>query len=267
MRQQNKRKLEKILLQSFKKGVSNFKDTLEDLYVYWNKPEFRNMDPVAFIHRYDDKVDIEIVGLLSSSLAFGNIKQIMKSLELITEILGRKPFCRLKSKFYLVSDQLRNFKYRFVTSEQILGLLKGALLVIEKYGSIESCIVSASSSGIKDGLKRLCFELYKFSENKVGYLVPSPFSNSAFKRMWMYFRWMVRHDNIDIGIWNNLDKSDLIVPLDTHMFFIGRLVGFTLRSSGDETTAQEITEGFRRISPLDPVRYDFCLTRSRIMGI
>ena len=57
----------------------------------------------------------------------------------------------------------------------------------------------------------------------------------------------------------------LIVPLDTHMYRISRTFGFTRRRTADLRTAREATEGFRRISPRDPVKYDFALTRLGIL--
>ena len=53
----------------------------------------------------------------------------------------------------------------------------------------------------------------------------------------------------------------LVVPLDTHLFRIAGKLGLTARRQADLKTAMEITRGFARIRPRDPVRYDFCLTR------
>jgi len=67
----------------------------------------------------------------------------------------------------------------------------------------------------------------------------------------------------------------LIVPLDTHMARIAKHLGLTRRRSANGAMALEITEGFRRFAPDDPVKYDFALTRfgirpdffSRLQGI
>lgn len=58
-----------------------------------------------------------------------------------------------------------------------------------------------------------------------------------------------------------MGTSKLIVPLDTHMHRIARQMGLTRRNQADMRTACEITDRFRSISPMDPVRYDFALTR------
>ncbi len=51
------------------------------------------------------------------------------------------------------------------------------------------------------------------------------------------------------------------------MFRIGRCLGFTRRSTADGRAVAEITGGFREISPEDPVKYDFALTRFGIQNL
>ncbi len=60
--------------------------------------------------------------------------------------------------------------------------------------------------------------------------------------------------------------SVLTVPVDVHMYRISSALGFTSRKAADGRTAREITEGFGRINPKDPVKYDFALTRMGIQG-
>ncbi len=72
---------------------------------------------------------------------------------------------------------------------------------------------------------------------------------------------MVRKDRVDPGGWDDIKPSKLIIPLDTHMYKIGKALGFTSRNQANLKTALEITDGFRNLSSKDPVRYDFSLTR------
>ena len=72
---------------------------------------------------------------------------------------------------------------------------------------------------------------------------------------------MVRSDNIDLGLWTRVRPDQLFVPLDTHMFRVSGGMGLTSRKQANFLTVQEVTEGFRRLVPEDPVRYDFALTR------
>ena len=72
---------------------------------------------------------------------------------------------------------------------------------------------------------------------------------------------MVRKDAVDPGGWETVSPAQLIIPLDTQMYRIGQMLGFTQRKNPDKLCALEITAGFRKILPHDPVRYDFSLTR------
>jgi uncharacterized protein (TIGR02757 family) len=72
---------------------------------------------------------------------------------------------------------------------------------------------------------------------------------------------MVRRDDVDPGCWEGIAPSKLIVPLDTHMFSLGRTMNFTRQRCANLRTAVEITDSFRLIAPDDPVKYDFSLTR------
>lgn len=64
-----------------------------------------------------------------------------------------------------------------------------------------------------------------------------------------------------------ISASELIVPVDVHMHRIGIKLGFTNRKAADAKTAVEITEGFKKVSFDDPVKYDFALTRFGIQKL
>jgi uncharacterized protein (TIGR02757 family) len=83
----------------------------------------------------------------------------------------------------------------------------------------------------------------------------------TYKRYMMYLRWMVRHDSLDMGLWTKIDKTDLIMPLDTHTFHVSRKLGLLERKSCDMKAALELTQRFREFDPADPVKYDFALYR------
>jgi uncharacterized protein (TIGR02757 family) len=77
---------------------------------------------------------------------------------------------------------------------------------------------------------------------------------------------MVRRDAVDPGGWARVTPAGLRVPVDTHMLQVARHLGITERKQADERTSWAITQFFRAISPHDPVRYDFVLTRAGISG-
>jgi uncharacterized protein (TIGR02757 family) len=78
---------------------------------------------------------------------------------------------------------------------------------------------------------------------------------------------MVRDRDIDFGIWKEIPKSKLIIPLDTHIARISRCLGFTARKSQDWKTAVEVTGALKKLDPEDPMKYDFALCHHGISGL
>ncbi|MBQ0089235.1 MAG: DUF2400 family protein, partial [Prevotellaceae bacterium] len=64
---------------------------------------------------------------------------------------------------------------------------------------------------------------------------------------------------VDFGIWQSISPTELIIPLDVHVFQEAKKMGITNRNSADAKTAEEITAFFREIFPNDPVKGDFAL--------
>ena len=77
----------------------------------------------------------------------------------------------------------------------------------------------------------------------------------------MFLRWMVRKDNIDMGLWSGVDKRDLIMPLDTHTFNVSKRLGLLKRKTYDLASAIELTETLKGFDESDPLKYDFALYR------
>ena len=98
-------------------------------------------------------------------------------------------------------------------------------------------------------------------------LLPSPADGSACKRWNMMLRWLVRPDDgVDLGLWKHIPTHRLVVPLDTHVGRIARVVGLTTRTDGSWRTAREVTDGLAMLNAKDPVRYDFALAHLGISG-
>ena len=77
----------------------------------------------------------------------------------------------------------------------------------------------------------------------------------------MFLRWMVRDDNLDMGLWKNIYKKDLILPLDTHTFKVSQRLGLLTRKSYDLKSAVLITDKLKEFDKNDPIKYDFAIYR------
>lgn len=241
----------------------SLKQTLEHLYDTYTRRRFVNPDPLLFLYRYPDIRDREVAALVGACLAYGRVEMIMKAVDQVLGFLGPSPAVRVAGLTAAEMNRgLAGFTYRFARQSHVMHLLGGIQRVIREYGSLETCFMTGmdpDDNTVVSGLTFLCRKLDP--EGACGHLLADPAKNSACKRSHLFLRWMVRRDRVDPGGWDQVRPAQLLIPLDRHMFNAGRILGFTRRRSPDRAACLEITEGFRRIQPKDPVKYDFCLTR------
>ncbi|MBW2647098.1 MAG: TIGR02757 family protein, partial [Deltaproteobacteria bacterium] len=136
--------------------------------------------------------------------------------------------------------------------------------VIERYESLHACFTAyldENDDTVFPALSGFVKELTTGTNGRRNSLLPSPMLGSACKRLHLFLRWMVRQDDVDPGGWDTVSTSKLVIPLDTHMHRICLALRLTQRKQADMRTAAEITAAFRTITPEDPVKYDFALTR------
>ncbi len=244
------------------------KGILEELYETYNRREYVHPDPLEFLYAYEMPEDREIVAFIASSLAYGRVQTILDHVRAVLTPMGTSP-CRFlrRHTFLDLMNLYRGFRHRFASDGDLVYALSALRGMIESEGSLYAGFLrtySADDPTLVPSQIRFCRSLYRYAGRELGHLLPSPERGSACKRLNLFFRWMVRQDAVDPGGWSQIRRDQLIVPLDTHMERWGRLFGFTCRRTSDIKAALEITEGYRRLVPDDPVRYDFVLTRAGI---
>ena len=226
-------------------------------------------DPLEPVLRFDDPADQEIAGLVASSLAFGNVKQILRSVKAVLGVLPAPRRDLTAMRPAVLRRRLEGFRHRYVTGTEMADLLLGARRVLRRHGGLGRCFAAGVEEGdavLLPALGHFTAALRKGAVLPKNYLLPDPARGSACKRMMMYLRWMLRRDAVDPGPWRDLEPARLhagllVIPIDTHMHRIALRLGFTKRKAADMRTALEVTEAFRTLRPEDPVRYDFALTR------
>ncbi len=239
---------------------------LDNLYDKYNKFCYIHPDPLEFVYNYKKNKDREITGLLSSALAYGKVKQILKSVSSVLKKMGESPYNYIVNnceKTFL--DDFEDFKHRFTTGEDLVKLILGIKSVLKECGSLENCFVHSlafSHNNFIDAVTQFAGKLNIFCKDNRSYLIPSPKNGSPCKRLMLYLRWMIRKDDVDPGCWGKkIVSSMLVIPLDVHMFNISKEFGLTSRKTADLKTAIQITNNFRELITADPVKYDFVLTR------
>lgn len=258
------------------RDTAELRELLERLYAKYNRWEFIPPDPLQFIYKYSEAGEREIVGFISAVLAYGRVGQVEKSLTKLFGLMGKSPYAFVRTFGNAKRRKLSGFKHRFTTGDDVSDLLELLRKVLRQDGSIEKFFGRFCHNGDENviaALSKFCDSLYAIYASEHGgqvsrglrYLLAGPAGGSACKRLNLFLRWMVRNDEVDAGLWQVIDKSKLIVPADVHMTRLCRILGFHSRKNISLTGAVEITEGFARIEPSDPVKYDFALSRIGIL--
>ncbi len=216
---------------------------------------FIGSDPVRFPHRYADRHDIEVSAFIAAWMAYGSRRVFLGVLEKLHTIMDGcgGPYAFVINRRFMEVDVDENVcLYRFYKWSdffQLCDRLSNAYLEKE---SLEDFFIPGHDLG--EGVESLC----RFFEGVRG--IPAAGSTSANKRFYMFLRWMVRGNSpVDFGIWTAVRPSQLIIPLDTHVFQSAVRYGLTVRRSADLKTAKEITLAMAGIWPDDPARADFAL--------
>lgn len=227
-------------------------------------------DPVEFVHRYSDPEDREIVALIASSLAFGNVKALRAKIDDALTRLG-PDVARAADAPLELARRLRGWKHRVYRDEDLIGLILGARRVQRAHGSLGAALAAevARAGDLREALSAWTAAIRReggldgggpgAARRGAAHILADPAKGSAVKRLMLLLRWMVRPaDGVDLGLWP-LPPSVLLIPVDTHIHKLSRNLGLTRRNDVSWKTAEEITRALRQLDPEDPVKYDFSL--------
>jgi len=215
-------------------------------------------DPLLVASRYQD----ESIALVCALFAYGNAKAIVRFLDSLD-------FTLLDMSEKDIKKELSNHYYRFQKSEDIVALFI-ALKRLKDIDTIENIFYNGYKKelNILDGLWnfiKIVKSVYPYESRGYNFLIgsiPKKLNRAGtYKRYMMYLRWMVREDNLDMGLWNKIDKKDLIMPLDIHTFRVSLKLGLLKRNIYDMRASLELTRKLREFDKCDPIKYDFALYR------
>lgn len=241
----------------------SIKDFLNQKVIQYNKPKFIESDPIQIPHSYTLKEDIEIIGFLVATIAWGNRKSIIKSGSRLKEIMGNSPFDFIMSFSETKSNKLNGFVHRTFNETDLAYFILALQNIYRKHQGLEALFAkncSKTSTQISiHKFKKVFFSLPHPSRTQKH--VSDPLKNSAAKRINMYLRWMVRKDNtgVDFGIWKSISPALLSCPLDVHSGNVARKLRLLTRKQNDAKALLELDTILRKLDPIDPVKYDFAL--------
>lgn len=244
------------------------KNKLEYHYKAFDKSKI-SPDPLEFPHRFKYWKDIEAASLIASTLAYGNIKQIMNSLEKIFTIIGRSPYeFAIDFNFNKKTKLFKNIHHRFYSDKDLAALFHSLHLVYTNYNSLKYLFLLyyfEKEESLKNSLTLFSGHLYELAlksgvdSTGLKFMFPDLHKGSACKRLNLFMRWMVRKDELDFGIWSEIPASKLVIPVDTHVARICKMLKLTKAKNVSWNMAEEITNNLKIFDPEDPVKYDFAI--------
>ena len=226
-------------------SFNEMKDFLNEKVEKYNRPEFIETDPIQIPKSFSSFEDIEISGFLSSVIAWGQRKSIIKN--------------HKKNDLEQISGSI----HRTFNSDDLIVFIQALQRIYILYGSIEEAIYqSITDDNLQNGISN--FKKLFFAETTLSRSykhLPDPQKGSCAKRINMYFRWMVRSDNkgVDLGIWKKIHPSQLSCPLDVHSGNVARSLGLISRKQNDALALSELDKNLRLFDKNDPAKYDFAL--------
>jgi len=149
--------------------MTNLKTCLDKLYVAFDL-KFLSPDPLEFVHQFKKPEDREVIGLIASSLAYGQVERILASIQNVLEKMDNKPY-RFVINFNPKTDAkiFDGFVHRFNTGKDIACLVYFAKQMIEDSGSVGKFFLK----GYKPADTNIKNALVSFSERVLS-LNPSP---------------------------------------------------------------------------------------------
>ena len=237
------------------------KEFLDKLVKKYETKEFIKDDPIQFPHGFKGKNDIEISALISALFAFGKREAFIQKLDFLFDVMQNEPYnfiCAFDNK----NESLKNFVYRFVKGFDLICFL-------ESLNKLYCCDKSSIGELFFEGREKN--NMLEYASNyfysclnckpELGFchLFARPQNGGAMKRMNMFLRWMVRRGPVDLGIWDFIKPSELLIPLDVHVGNVSRSLGLLERNANDYKSVLELTKKLREFDNSDPVKYDFAL--------
>jgi uncharacterized protein (TIGR02757 family) len=230
----------------------------------YNCPDFIDTDPIQIPHRFARKEDIEIAGLLTATIAWGQRKSIINNADRLMRLMDNAPYdfiCNAEDSDLMGLEQ---FVHRTFNGKDCRFFMESLKNIYRNHNGLEALFTKGFQTGGSVFAALHYFREIFLSvphEQRVRKHLSDVTVNSSAKRLNMFLRWMIRQDNagVDFGLWKGIPMSALMLPLDVHTGDVARAYGLLTRKQNDWKAVEEITAILRQFDSLDPIRYDFAL--------
>lgn len=253
--------------------MKDLKYFLDKKVTQYNHIDFIENDPICVPHSFTLKQDIEIAAFFAALLAWGNRKSIINAAKKLMNCMDNEPYNFImnidaKGKW---KNNFTSFAHRTFNSTDAVHLINVLHYhyAIQQHNSLETAFtrhLNKTDENIEtalNGFYNYCFDdkVFKNYPVRTQKHIAAPQKNSACKRLNMFLRWMVRRDKngVDFGLWQNINTSQLIIPLDVHVLNVVNHYKLINNPKANWQSAVVLTNFLKQLDSNDPVKYDFAL--------
>jgi uncharacterized protein (TIGR02757 family) len=244
----------------------NLRQWLETHADRHNRTAFIEGDPISVPHRFVRLQDIEIAGLFTAIMAWGQRPTIIRKANALMDLMDAAPYAFVREHRPRDLKRFQDFCHRTLQPDDVLFLIHVLRDFYRRHDSLEEAFLAGigpEDQTTEGGLNAFYHMIFDRPDamDRTRKHIPAPLRKSSCKRINMYLRWMVRRDDrgVDFGRWRNIRMDQLVVPLDVHVSRVARELGLLQRKQDDWRAAVELTDALKRYDPADPVRFDFAL--------
>jgi uncharacterized protein (TIGR02757 family) len=162
---------------------TELKEFLDEKVIQYNNPKFIESDPIQIPHQYSLKEDIEIAGFLTSTIAWGNRKMIIRNAHRMMDLMGNSPFDFIQNHQENDLLGIENFVHRTFNSEDFKFFIRSLKNIYAQHDGLEGIFSRNSTQdttqkAIHD-FKQIFFEISH--PQRTTKHVSDPLNNSAAK--------------------------------------------------------------------------------------
>lgn len=255
-----------ILRKRSRQSLLQLKPILDTINDRVEQPDYIPLDPVQFMHAFEQKKDREIAGFLAAIMAWGRRDIVISKMNDLLKRMDYEPYGFIMNYNQRIYSRLQSFKHRTLKPIDLHGLVLTLQQIYKSYPDFESFWSDCYDIAKKQNRPLIAV----FNERFFNYStdlaerthkhISNPEKGSPCKRLYMFLRWTIRQNScVDPGIWSFMPASELLIPLDVHVARQARKFGLLTRRTNDWKTVNQLTQTLAILNPEDPARYDYAL--------
>ena len=269
-----------------KNKILSIRRKLDRLYEEFAFEENLSKDPLGALDRGLSSSDLEISSFIIAGLSYGRVEQILQSFENYGACLpelgltkngeGLSEYLKTTSPAVVKSETNRAFKkwkHRLNTGRDLSDLFVSLSHNLQANDSLENLFSNNATDCFSEKLSSFSTELCKHAPIRkktstwkgtgASWFFANPRDGSTCKRMLMWTRWMIRSDEVDLGLWRNSNLiSELLWPVDTHIHKWALHEKLTDRKTVSWKFCTELSDVAKQINFEDPIKYDFSICQA-----